>query len=268
MAWVCVMGMHAQTSYQNKLKELFNANTTLMNLDAEQQVDAYANMLKMGGMGEADAKALCQKYFSTQFMNDMVEVVSPYYEKVLSEADINSLIEQLNTPAGKLSTNHIGKATKQMSSPEAQGFMQKAMMSILQGQKAEEVKPEACSAVYQQKFNEYYTVTNTAANITSVISSLEPALMGQAQTSEQKTQMRNLLNSLSSFLTTNMKTFALNTFHPEVTEADLDFYINFSKSPAGQNLIKGGSAMTKDAMNMGTKLVEKFTLWVAKQQSK
>lgn len=266
LSLVCSTMLQAQTSYQSKLKELFEVNTTMSGMDLNQQQEAYTKMLQAGGISGEQAKTLSAEYFRTQFMNDLVTVLTPYYQSVLSEADINSLLSQFNTPEGKTAMAHIGKASAAMSSPEAQAFMQNSLVALLQGQQVSDLKPEACSAVYQQKFEEYYVVSNVESSVASTISSLEPMLMAQAKSESQKMEMRKMLNVVGQFLTKNMKVFSLNAFYPEVTETDLDFFVGVMKTPAGQNMNKGNAALTKDALNMGQKLVLGFVGWVEKQQ--
>jgi hypothetical protein len=144
--------------------------------------------------------------------------------------------------------------------------MQNSLMAILQGQQVNELQPEACSAVYQQKFEEYYLVSNVEGSVASALSSLEPMLMAQAQNESQKLEVRKMLNAVSQFLTKNMKVFSLNAFYPEVTEADLNFFVGVMKTPAGQNMNKGNAALTKDALNLGQKLVQEFVGWVGTKQ--
>lgn len=263
---VCTTALQAQTSYQSKLKELFEVNSTMSGMDLNQQRDAYAKMLQAGGVSGEQAKALSDEYFRTQFLNDLAKVATPYYQGVLSEADINSLLSQFKTPKGKTAMAHIGKASAAMSSPEAQAFMQNSLMAILQGQQVNELQPEACSAVYQQKFEEYYLVSNVEGSVASALSSLEPMLMAQAQNESQKLEVRKMLNAVSQFLTKNMKVFSLNAFYPEVTESDLNFFVGVMKTPAGQNMNKGNAALTKDALNLGQKLVQEFVGWVGTKQ--
>lgn len=266
LSLVCSTMLQAQSNYQTKLKELFEVNTTMSGMDLNQQQEAYAKMLQAGGISGEQAKALSAEYFRTQFMNDLVTVVTPYYQSVLSEADINNLLSKFNTPEGKTAMAHIGKASAAMSSPEAQAFIQNSLIALLQGQQVSELKPEACGAVYQQKFEEYYIVSNIESSVASTISSLEPMLMAQAKTESQKMGMRKTLDAVGQFLTKNMKVFSLNAFYPEVTEADLDFFVGVMKTPAGQNMNKGNAALTNDALNMGQKVVQGFVDWVRKQQ--
>jgi hypothetical protein len=60
-----------------------------------------------------------------------------------------------------------------------------------------------------------------------------------------------------------MQVIALNGFHPEVTEADLDFFITLTSTPAGQKMQECTNAMMADSMNVGTKLIGKFLAWSA-----
>ncbi len=264
-ALVCTTALQAQSGYQNKLKALFQVNTAMSGMDFNQQRDSYVKMLQAGGASNEAAQALCNEYFRTQYMDDLVKVIAPYYQNVMSEADIDSMIALFGTPEGIAAMDHIGKASAVMSSPEAQAFMQNSLMGIFQGQQMTGVGSEACSAVYQQKFEEYY-VLFVESNVTSMLSSLEPMFMGMAQTESQKVEIRKLLNTTTEFLTKNLKVFYLNAFYPDVTEADLDFYLGMMKTPAGQNMNKGSVALSKDAMNVGVQMLKEFTAWVEKQQ--
>ena len=255
---------YAQDGLKEKMKTLFTVNTTLMGGGTtSSQAANLVSVLTSSGMDDGKAQALTSEYMKTQYINDMIEVVMPYYAGKISSEELDFLIGQYQTEAGKKALANVAKGSAAMQSPEVQQYIQNSMMAVMQGKEGENMKAEACSATYKQKFDQYYKISNVGGTITAVLGSLETAFMTQARNEDERNMLRGILETITKFLTENMQVIALNGFHPEVTEADLDFFITLTSTPAGQKMQECTNAMMADSMNVGTKLMSKFSAWAA-----
>ena len=255
---------YAQDGLKEKMKTLFTVNTTLMGGGTTpSQAANLVSVLTSSGMDDGKAQALTSEYMKTQYINDMIEVVMPYYAGKISSEELDFLIGQYQTEAGKKALANVAKGSAAMQSPEVQQYIQNSMMAVMQGKEGENMKAEACSATYKQKFDQYYKISNVGGTITAVLGSLETAFMTQARNEDERNMLRGILETIKKFLTYNMQVIALNGFHPEVTEADLDFFITLTSTPAGQKMQECTNAMMADSMNVGTKLMSKFSAWAA-----
>lgn len=255
---------YAQDGLKEKMKTLFTVNTTLMGGGTtSSQAANLVSVLTSSGMDDGKAQALTSEYMKTQYINDMIEVVMPYYAGKISSEELDFLIGQYQTEAGKKALANVAKGSAAMQSPEVQQYIQNSMMAVMQGKEGESMKAEACSATYKQKFDQYYKISNVGGTITAVLGSLDTAFMAQARNEDERNLLRGILETIKKFLTYNMQVIALNGFHPEVTEADLDFFITLTSTPAGQKMQECTNAMMADSMNVGTKLMSKFSAWAA-----
>jgi hypothetical protein len=255
---------YAQDGLKEKMKTLFTVNTTLMGGGTTaSQAANLVNVLTSSGMDDAKAQALTSEYMQAQYLNDMIEVVMPYYAGKISNEELDYLIGQYQTETGKKALANVAKGSAAMQSPEVQQYIQNSMMAVMQGREGDSMKAEACSATYKQKFDQYYKISNVGGTITAVLGSLETAFMTQARNDDERAMLRGILDTITKFLTENMQVIALNGFHPEVTEADYDFFITLTSTPAGQKMQECTNAMMADSMNVGTKLIGKFLAWSA-----
>ena len=255
---------YAQDGLKEKMKTLFTVNTTLMGGGTtSSQAANLVSVLTSSGMDDGKAQALTSEYMKTQYINDMIEVVMPYYAGKISSEELDFLIGQYQTEAGKKALANVAKGSAAMQSPEVQQYIQNSMMAVMQGREGDSMKAEACSATYKQKFVQYYKISNVGGTITAVLGSLETAFMAQARNDDERAMLRGILDTITKFLTENMQVIALNGFHPEVTEADYDFFITLTSTPAGQKMQECTNAMMADSMNVGTKLIGKFLAWSA-----
>lgn len=255
---------YAQDGLKEKMKTLFTVNTTLMGGGTtSSQAANLVSVLTSSGMDDGKAQALTSEYMKTQYINDMIEVVMPYYAGKISSEELDFLIGQYQTEAGKKALANVAKGSAAMQSPEVQQYIQNSMMAVMQGKEGESMKAEACSATYKQKFDQYYKLSNAGSTISSIMTSLETNFVLRIQDEEQRTMFKELINKIKNFFAENTQVIVLNCFHPEVTEADLDFFNTVTTTTAGRKMQECTNAMMADSMNVGTKLMSKFSAWAA-----
>jgi hypothetical protein len=116
------------------MKTLFTVNTTLMGGGTTaSQAANLVNVLTSSGMDDAKAQALTSEYMQAQYLNDMIEVVMPYYAGKISNEELDYLIGQYQTEAGKKALANVAKGSAAMQSPEVQQYIQNTMMAVMQG---------------------------------------------------------------------------------------------------------------------------------------
>lgn len=266
-AFVCTNIMQAQNSFQEKLQQLFEVNQLISNNQINNDNKSnYSQLLQSMGRSEKEADSLCTVYFETQFMKDAVATLSPYYEKVMNEADIDDLIKQSKTEKVQAALANITKATQNMQS-DVEGQLQPFMEAIQKGDPVQPIIAEACSDSYKEAFNKFYKVSGSEAAVNAakdlIVGLLEWSL-SMAKTEEKKIEGNKMLQAIESVFN-DFETLSRNTFHPEISEQDMNTVTEVFESPAGKKVRQANGAMTEDFMTTGTELLKKFTDWVQTQ---
>ena len=266
-AFVCTNIMQAQNSFQEKLQQLFEVNQLISNNQINNDNKSnYSQLLQSMGRSEKEADSLCTVYFETQFMKDAVATLSPYYEKVMNEADIDDLIKQSKTEKVQAALANITKATQNMQS-DVEGQLQPFMEAIQKGDPVQPIIAEACSDSYKEAFNKFYKVSGSEAAVNAakdlIVGLLEWSL-SMAKTEEKKIEGNKMLQAIESVFN-DFETLSRNTFHPEISEQDMNTVTEVFESPAGKKVRQANEAMTEDFMTTGTELLKKFTDWVQTQ---
>ncbi len=266
-AFVCTNIMQAQNSFQEKLQQLFEVNQLISNNQINNDNKSnYSQLLQSMGRSEKEADSLCTVYFETQFMKDAVATLSPYYEKVMNEADIDDLIKQSKTEKVQAALANITKATQNMQS-DVEGQLQPFMEAIQKGEPVQPIIAEACSDSYKEAFNKFYKVSGSEAAVNAakdlIVGLLEWSL-SMAKTEEKKIEGNKMLQAIESVFN-DFETLSRNTFHPEISEQDMNTVTEVFESPAGKKVRQANEAMTEDFMTTGTELLKKFTDWVQTQ---
>ena len=122
---------YAQDGLKEKMKTLFTVNTTLMGGGTtSSQAANLVSVLTSSGMDDGKAQALTSEYMKTQYINDMIEVVMPYYAGKISSEELDFLIGQYQTEAGKKALANVAKGSAAMQSPEVQQYIITTFISM------------------------------------------------------------------------------------------------------------------------------------------
>ena len=268
LTFACTNIIQAQNSFQEKLQELFEVNQLIGgNQINNENKSNYSQLLQSMGKSEKEADSLCTVYFETQFMKDAVAVVSPYYEKVMNEADLDDLIKQSKTEKVQAALANITKATQKMQS-DIEGQLQPYMVAIQKGEPVQPITAEACSDSYKEAFNKFYKASGSEAAVNTakdLMVGLMEWSLSMAKTEEKKIEGNKMVQTIKTVFD-DFETISRNLFYPEISEQDMNTVTEVFESPAGKKVRQANEAMTEDVMTIGTESLKKFTDWVGTQK--
>ena len=246
----------AQQVSHETLKQVLLASGGMESYSNEQMTASLTQMakLKLGTTDDAALQQKTQSYLQNHFLDDLTDVMAPYYTE-LTEADCQELIKAYNSEQGKSIVKRITNVAAQAQEAMAQQ-MQSAMLQIMSGQPVTAVEMRGTDQQLKDTFMEYYKLSGANAAIDNALGSME-SMSAQMQ-GEQKTQFDNLTQGLRQYLSQNTPALTYNLMlDANITQQDLQFYVDILQSPAGQHLTTGSLNLSKDVINMGQQLVDK-----------
>lgn len=232
--------------------------------DSSQSLDQLVRVAKSlnPALTDGEAQKKIQEYMTSRYMDDMADIVRPYYT-LLTDADCEKLAARIGTPEAQARLKRISRATANSQLEVGMSF-QKISAQMMTGELPENIKRKSASDSWVRKFNRYAEIADLEGITASALNNITQQMSTASAMlpDEQMAALSNMMRVLSDYLLINVKSMAHNIMVGSVTEEDLQFYIDTYSTPEGQHMIEGSRAMAKDALNMGQKIVEKMVVYL------
>lgn len=200
---------------------------------------------------------LIEKYLKEQFPDDVADAVIPYFQKGVSENDLQEITRLMLLPAGKQYQEHL-MAMNDLYNEQMFEIGRQLAFKLLEGETPAPVslRPDI-SKDYILLFNKFYNAQNMAEMTEKMVQGFQQSASGG--------QLSNVADVLASFLRENLKNIMLNSCSGMLTEDDLQFGINLSESPAWNRIQQVQKEMLENPLALGMPVVVAYQGWLAKQ---
>lgn len=259
---VCYAQDGSNNDFEKNLNELLFSGALGNSFDKSRMEDSFTK-IAANVVGADNAKAKMQEYMNGPMTIDLASLVLPYYKETMSDKDVKYLLEQCNTPEGKLAAEHCAIINSIEGQAQMQSLMMPAIMNALQGLPYEKIEAVNCPESYKSKCYEYVKVTGGSDDMIESIFSAFNELEKQIAMKGEEVEVFNvMMNNLKTLMIENLPVIYLNISYGKITEDDFDFYIDLYSSSAGQNYVKGNKAMLKNVMNISMQLLQRYSNWL------
>lgn len=261
------INLYAQSQeYIDAIGELISVDPSSTQIGKEELKVTFTNLLTQLGIEENNATPIVEKYLSTQFYEDMTNIMAEFYYKHMTLNQVKSLIKKYKDPAmadvleknTELSKN-IQEATQQ--------YLMNNTMGLMSGKDLPAVELDAnVSSEYMELIKKNIEISNSKSMIDNARNSLVPSLVEQIQDEEQKQMMTNMMNTMFEALSNNFETLYANSAIGIITKQDLKTINAFQQTEEAKASNKALAAITQNYLKLGEKIIGKFTDWYEKQK--
>lgn len=248
-----------QDSYRQSYKKFIEA------CPSRSQVSASTMRVSLSTLNQALMKQydkslsddLIETYLNEQFFDDVADAIIPFYQKGVSENDLQEVTRLMLQPAGKQFQEHL-MAMYDIYHEQMLEMGQQLAFKLIDGGTPDPVslRPDI-SQDYILLFNKYYDAQNMAESTESMVRGLQQSASGE--------QMSIVADGLASFLRENLKNIMLNSCSGLLTESDLQFGIALSELPAWKHIQQVSNEIFQNPLAMGMSVVVAYQGWLAKQ---
>lgn len=240
-----------QQDYTKTLVTFFKANGSL-ELQRMTLVSNYTTIaLNLLPYDKQDmASEYAQRYFDEQYINDMAEIVIPFYQKYVSLNDLNTLIDMYDTSAARTAVEH----SKVIGNDIINGIASALKDYILNDGKVS-VKPKDYPASYMEAFKVYYKYGNFKVTMENAIK----AILGQLGTDQHASSL------FMKFVDEEMITVYANICYPTLTETDILTLSAIDRTPQQANVAKASAELAEGLGSLSIDIVMKFSAWLSRQ---
>lgn len=247
--------------YHELLKESIAADI----LGEDGEIGQLIPLLEVS-MGEQVGTMFAQ-YAQQQLAEDIATMYEPSYKKYVTTDDLRWIINWSNNERQKaISKKVIQKVANINQDQQVMQYLAQiatGITNIVNGEKASDLEEIPCSENYRKAFNQY--IAN--ANLQETMQNLMDGFIRQ-MVSQKKLSVDNLSaetkNALSDYAFKATKNLCLLLIKDSLTEEDLNYFSENTKSQAYQNLQKASIEIASDPDMVGTALLEGFSKWAEK----
>lgn len=246
------MGAYAQDTYRETFVNYVKVNPNLQSFSSDKMKTALQmfNSLLLQDMEDEEAEKLTDRYLDEQFMDDMVDMLLPYMQKNLTEAELKELTGILSTPEALSYTTHNMEWYNTFEETMAQPVFD-AVTSISAGKTPAPIKiADNIDKKFIQKFTSYAEVAD---------------VMGEIKKGFELGAQGQLPEGVMTWLNDNCNNMLLNSCYGVMTEKDLDFGIKLCGMPLYTKTHASTSAIMDDPMTFGLSFMTKYLDWLKKQ---
>ena len=199
--------------------------------------------------GEDANSPLAQRYIKEQMLDDMLEIMAPYYEPYLTEEDIDFVRKEYEKPEVKTAVEHLN-AISAGTNGGMMAMVSGPMMQLMSGKAAEPVAlREGVSNEYFAACADYCRKVDAMSSINTVLD-LVQNVPGDA--------MKAKVATLKEYLQDNIAAIFTNACYGKVTAADLAIMSALNDTPAWQHFKQGTQNLLKNTMNLGPAVKDKW----------
>lgn len=240
-----VLGAQAQT-YKEQLKAFMATGGTTISID-----NVSGNLVKMLPAGTSNA--LIDRYAKEQLMDDIADILMPYYEKTTSMEDLKTLKAFYEKPEMKVIQQKIASLAEGVTE-KSMTQMEPAIRALMSGQEATDIKLDAgISNEYANMCNDYLK----KAGLTDIFDGLFSTIkqMGAASSDPR-------IEKLLKYIESSIPAIMVNYLHESLSMDELKILYATTDTPAFKHMAEGNKAMMKDIMPISMQLKEKAESWI------
>lgn len=268
----CVANVQAQSpEYVQAVKTLMQSGgfSAADNYKSDDMKQAFMQILTADGMTMKEANKKVDAYFESQLVDDLAEVMTPYFEPYIPLSALQECLASLDEPAFKSVYVKMNAASQAVSQQTTQ-MMTTAIQAFTQGQTLEPLAlDEHVSDSYLKQIRKMNKVLNTEATLRGMIEPIKAMLagaMGDKMNAEQEKEINSMFDTLITYLADNSDIFTANAYAVSgISEAEVKQYTEAMKTEAWQQYVAGSSKATtgivRDAMNVGYGFINAFQTW-------
>lgn len=199
--------------------------------------------------GEDANSPLAQRYIKEQLLDDILDIMVPYYEPYLTVEDIDFVRKEYEKPEVRAAVEHLNA----LSAGRTDGMM--AMVSgplgqLMSGKTAEPI------ALKEGVSNEFFNTCSDYCRKVDVMSSLNTVL--DLMQNVPGDAMKAKVATVREYLQDNIAAIFTNACHGKVTTADLAIMSALNDTPAWQHFNQGTQYLLKNTLNIGLAVKDKW----------
>lgn len=266
MAMGCAQVQAQDSAYRDEFKKIMSKEWIIVNnTQADNLVGIFAHLLSQrpdytnAANLQQDAGILAKKYYESQMMDDMVDLMLPYYSKTLSLEDL----QKINTTASDPKISAIGK---KFQSPEVAKKIEQVMTSTIM-QMAYSNGESQPVVSEEEKKNDFYIATSKLCEKTGMIetmSSTFSAMSAQATTAEQK----QLMDKIFTNITKEMPSIIYLAYKEVAAIEEIETLNSIFDKPEYRKLKPINLEVSKNIMTVAQGIMIKANEWLQKQELK
>ena len=252
-------------SYRDLLK---NYLTYSGDLNAQNVQEELADALSRVVPAEqaAEVATIVSEYATTSMVDDMVDVMLPYFENKVSEDDLKEMAKiyqderyvQLHSQAQKL----LGNLQNDEEYVRFMNKFQQDMGVLVQGNPVEDLAvPASVSDSYQKAFRHYYVQSGVRDvldnSFSAVTDMIRKELVSQSVPNADK-----VADEIGRYLTRNMETLTMVIFSRVYSADDLEYMTKMADTEAERHCIEAAKAMTANPFALIGQMMQKMTTWL------
>ncbi len=250
---LCSIAVSAQTSVTSAIERyiLANGQAESMNSQMRQTLVQLPSMTQMSIPSGYTAETMADKYLKERLTKDMAFALSPYIsEQDVTEDEINELSDMLETPEGKLATQHSQILSSEEYMLDMMAIIQKDILSIVTTGKYQKTEAK-CSAERRTLFDAYYQLNGVDKMIAPL---LKAQLAGKVSD--------DILNKVENYMSESLPILMLNASEGVMTDDDLRFYKKLCDKPQYAKMIDGITKAISNPQQFGMAILTNYSVWV------
>lgn len=243
-------------NYGNALKQFFNYNST-DTLSSDLNIMAIIK-IKTPTVEINISPDSVRYYFQHQYREDIIDILTPYFEKQLSITELYELSEISNQDNVKQAINHIDEAIADTACARRiiSSIMTSAISSIFSSDSQIINIPINCPKEYYDSVAKICNSSDIDNQITNLLGplgsgNLDNAIIMQIATSIMGKSMPNILT---------------NIYWGHVTQNDLNTLLKVFSMPSFIHMNKAISEVIINWPNITAEVVQKMSLWAMKSK--
>ena len=220
-----------------------------------QQLSPIFESIKAGETENRELLELLDRYAEEQLLNDMTDVLAPYYENNMTTADLDKLTEMYSRTDVQQAIKHITTLSGSDFRAGMISDLQKPLLSVISGKNVENIPlKKSIDKKYAKLCKKYID----ASGIEDILGSSKGLLSSVPALGNS--------GNLIDYLDDNMTTIITNHFYGRVSKDDLKVMTKVCKTKAYKHFNKGTEALMQDLMPVAMKMQSKVSDWVKKNK--
>lgn len=190
-------------------------------------------------------------YIYEQMSNDLIEILSPYYQNTMTLEEMKELVGYYDDPGIKQAIEHFSQVNFHENADDKETSV-KAIGAMLRGEKAKGVKlKKGMSRDYAKKCMMYIESTSSHLGIISTYSKTE-------------TSGLSIGNAIASYLKNDESVRMVNQCFEKVTNVDMENLSRIMETMAFQHMAEANREVRNNMGDITSQIKEKARAWTAK----
>lgn len=261
---VALTGLRAE-SYRDLLKAYLNYSGELNEMNMQEQLaDALTRVVPAENATEV--AGVVSEYATTQMVEDLVDVMQPYFEKHVSDADLKEMIktyqderyQQLHKQAQQL----LGNLQNDKEYLRFMEKFQQDMGDIVQGNAVEDLKvPASINEAYQKAFKQYYVQSGVGEILDNSFNAVT-GMVRQELVNQGIPDAEKRAEETGAYLIRNMEKLTMVIFSRVYSADDLNYMTQMADTEAGRHCMKAAKDMTGNPFALIGSMMQKMSTWL------